>query len=367
MKRLIPVFVLAACDFNAKMGSIADAAIDGSVDATEIDAPEIDALDLCIGEGAMQVCLEALPTMPTQFASGTLVDTSLPETCTPTTNAQAADWCVIAGTRLDVLDAASVKLIGTKPVVFATTGDMLIVGAIDAGSRGVAIGPGAHPAACTGGTPATEGNSSGGGFGGSFGGRGANGESADGGAGGIAPAAVGQVTTLRGGCNGGSGGPIAGTRAPGGAGGGALALLSRGQIHVIGVLNASGAGGRVGELPRQGSGGGGSGGMIWLHGESIIATGAHIFANGGGGGEGNDLVNVGVMGGVPFSANMTGAGGAGTSSGGDGGAGSFGYHGQIPPMNASSANAGGGGGGGGAGVIKTNHPLTGANVSPPPT
>jgi hypothetical protein len=366
MKRFSPLVVLAACNFSASMGG-PDAAIDASADAEqEIDAMVIDALDLCIGEGASEVCLEALPTTPIEFGNNVTIDTSLAETCTTTTNAQAAEWCVIAGTRLHILNGTIVRVIGTKPVVFATTGEMLIAGTIEVSSRGNAVGPGANPSACTGGTPATEGNSSGGGFGGSFGGRGANGESADGGGGGIAPAAVGTVVTLRGGCAGGAGGPIGGTRAAGGAGGGALALLTRTSILLPGTLNASGAGGRVGELVRQGSGGGGSGGMIVLDALSIDASGGNIFANGGGGGEGNDLVNVGVAGLETFSPSVPAAGGSGTSSGGDGGAGSLGGAGGIPPMNASSSNAGGGGGGGGAGVIRSSVVLTGANVSPTP-
>ncbi|MGE0403388.1 MAG: hypothetical protein AB7T06_42160 [Kofleriaceae bacterium] len=370
MQRLTPWFVwLAACGFDMNMGTPAHdapAGGDAGVDA-EIDAPAIDAPDLCIGEGVNEVCFAALPTAPIQIAGSETLDTSVAATCTPTTNPGASGWCVIAGTQFDVMTGSIVRVLGDKPVVFATTGDMTIVGTIDAGSRGNAIGAGANSVQCVAGTAATAGNSSGGGYGGSFGGKGANGEGADGGAGGVAPAPAGAVTVLRGGCAGGRGGPIGGVFAEGGAGGGGLALLSRTKIRVLGTLNASGAGGRVGELVRQGSGGGGSGGMIILDAPIIDADGARIFANGGGGGEGNDLVNVGVGGTEPLGPTQPGTGGAGVSSGGDGGAGSLGMNGGAPPMNAASANAGGGGGGGGAGVIISRVvPLTGADVSPVP-
>ena len=368
MARFVPVFMwLAACGFNTTMGAHDAAVDDAAGDAPEIDAPEVDALDLCIGTGVNEVCLVALPTQPIEYVSDATIDTSVATNCTPTTNAAAAGWCVIAGTNMVVLNGTIIRLLGSKPVVFATTGGMMIGGLLDASSRGVGIGAGFDPTLCSGGTNATEGNSSGGGFGGSFGGRGANGESADGGFGGISPAAIGSAPTLRGGCAGGPGGPINGIRASGGEGGGGLALLSRTMIQVNGILNASGGGGRVGGLGRQGSGGGGSGGMIVLDAPVINATGASIFANGGGGGEGNDLVNIGLAGTEPLAASQAGTGGSGTSSGGDGGAGSLGGNGGAPPMNASSANAGGGGGGGGAGVIHTTAPLTGATVSPAPT
>ncbi|MFN0247271.1 MAG: hypothetical protein ACKV2T_10320 [Kofleriaceae bacterium] len=369
MARLVPVLMcLAACGFEMSMGA-RDASVgdDASTVDAEIDAPPIDAPDLCVGEGANEVCFTALPTAPVMYSDTTTIDTSVAATCTPTTNSAASGWCVIAGTTVEVLSGALVRVIGNKPVVFAATGDITVVGIIDVGSRGNAIGAGGNPAACMGGTNATAGNSSGGGFGGSFGTRGGNGESADGGFGGISPAALTNVTALRGGCPGGPGGPINAVLAAGGAGGGGLALLSRTKILLPGALNASGAGGRAGELGRLGSGGGGSGGMIVLDAPVIDATGANIFANGGGGGEGNDLVNVGVFGQEPLSPLLAGMGGSGVSSGGDGGQGSLGGNGGVPPMNASASNAGGGGGGGGAGlVLSTVVPLTGAYVSPAP-
>lgn len=369
MTRFAPVcMVLAACGFNSSMGSPDAPPRDDAAADAAIDTPEIDAPDLCIGNGAHQVCFAALPTTPRIFIDQATLDTSEASTCAPTTNAAAAGWCVIAASTIEIQSGAKVRAIGAKPIVFAATGDIIVVGIIDAGSRGNAIGAGANAAGCLVGTNATEGNSSGGGYGGSYGGRGGNGEGNDGGAGGISPGAASDPAVLRGGCPGGPGGPIGGTLAAGGAGGGAMALLSRTKIQLAvgGALNASGAGGRVGELVRQGSGGGGSGGMIVLDAPTIIATGAYIYANGGGGGEGNDLVTVGVAGKEAPSPSTPAAGGAGTSAGGDGGAGSLGGNGGVPPMNASSANAGGGGGGGGTGVIVTNVPLTGAEVSPGP-
>ena len=369
MTRLIPVFgLLVGCGFDMSMGSPdarpADAA--PGVDA-EIDAPTIDAPDLCIGKGANQVCFAALPTTPRVYAGNTTIDTSASGTCTPTTNSSAANWCVIDGTRIDVQSGVIVRAIGDKPVVFAATEEIIVVGVIDVGSRATVIGAGGNASACTAGTAATEGNSSGGGYGGSFGGRGANGEGNDGGSGGVSPVATPNTTVLRGGCAGGAGGPMSGVVAAGGAGGGAMALLSRTMITLTnGALNASGAGGHVGELVRQGSGGGGSGGMIVLDAPAITAQGASVFANGGGGGEGNDLVFVGLAGAEPLSPTNAGVGGAGMSAGGDGGAGSLGAYGGMPPMNASSSNAGGGGGGGGAGVIITSRALSGADVSPVP-
>jgi hypothetical protein len=370
MARLVPLFVccLVACGFEMSTGS-PDAGVGSDAPATdaEVDAPPIDAPDLCIGEGAHEVCFTALPTTPVMYGGVTTLDTSLAATCTPTTNAGASGWCVIAGTTIEVLAAADVRVIGNKPVVFAATGDISVIGTIDVGSRGSSSGAGANFVGCNGGTNATAGNSSGGGFGGSFAGRGGNGEGADGGFGGIAPAIATNVTALRGGCPGGPGGPVNTLLAMGGAGGGALALVSRTKLLISGRLNASGAGGSAGEQPRQGSGGGGSGGMIVLDAPAIDATGANIFANGGGGGEGADLVNEGVFGQEPLSPLLAGIGGSGASAGGDGGEGSLGGNGSGPPMNASASNAGGGGGGGGAGVVlSTVVPLTGGNVSPAP-
>jgi hypothetical protein len=374
MKRLAPwVLALSACGFEMNMGTQHDAAVGDdapNVDAPEIDAPEIDAPDLCIGEGVREVCLAALPTLPLEFASSTTLDTSDSTTCTPTTNAQAAGWCVIAGTSLLILNGAQLRMLGNKPVVFATTGDMMIQGSIDVSSRGLATGGGANPSACVAGTNATSGNSSGGGYGGSFAGRGANGEGNDGGLGGVSPpiATISMTMPLRGGCAGGPGGPVSGQSAAGGAGGGAMALLSRTQIVLTnGTLNASGMGGKVGGNVRQGSGGGGSGGMIVLDAPVISTQGASLYANGGGGGEGNDSANVGMPGSEPLGATMAGMGGFGTTQGGDGGTGSLGANGSAPPMNANASGGGGGGGGGGAGVIISSVlPLTGANISPLP-
>lgn len=358
---------LAACNFDMSMGGSTDAP--PGQDAAPDDDARIDApgIDKCIGEGANQVCLVTLPTAPVEYANNVTIDTNVSGTCAATTNAAAADWCVIAGTQISVFSGEIVRVIGAKPIVFASLGDIIVVGTIDVGSRGTTMGAGGNSSACVAGTNATAGNSSGGGYGGSFGGRGGNGETADGGAGGISPLAASSVTALRGGCAGGPGGPLSNTMSGGGAGGGGLALLSRTKITLPGALNASGAGGKVESLVRLGGGGGGSGGMIVLDAPVIDATGANIFANGGGGGEGNDLVFDGVVGTEPLGPAQVGAGGSGMSAGGDGGPGSLGVNGGSPPMNASSSNAGGGGGGGGTGVIMSRIvPLTGANVSPLP-
>ncbi len=366
---------LVGCGFQVQSsgGTSGDArgdavdAIDGTtaIDATigNPDAPN------CFGTGLVRVCLATVPTAPRVIVADLAIDTGTSSLCEATTNAEAANLCVLSGMGIELASSRTLRARGTRPLVLISTTKIDVSGTLDVSSRPGVPGPNSDPdlTACPPGSAATNGGSGGGGYGGSFGGKGADGESNDGGVGGVAPAPVApaSITALRGGCRGGSS-TLSSSTAAGGRGGGAVALIAWGQITIPGVINASGEGGKSGGFQDQGSGGGGSGGMIVLDGATITNTGA-IYANGGGGAEGNGVAG-GKAGSEPVSATAAAPGGSGNSTfGGDGGAGSLGGAGGAVIGNATTSGGGGGGGGGGTGVIKTSVQLTGGGaVSPAP-
>ena len=377
--RFVVVFAtLAGCGFRA--ANQGPPPSDADPDATgagsdspngtdaSIDAPAVPAdAQQCFGSGVVHVCLVTLPAAARVYSTNTQIDTDS-ASCEATTNPEAVGLCVIAGAGIQIDAGRTLSARGSKPLVLVSTMNITVAGTLDVSSHAATTGAGAEPVAanaCVLGTQATAGGSSGGGYGGSFGGRGANGESNDGGNGGVAPPIVSTVATLRGGCAGGHS-IVQTSTAQGGHGGGAVALVAAGMIQITGSINASGSGGRQGQFQDQGAGGGGSGGMIVLDAPQITNSGS-VFANGGGGGEGNSSVG-GAPGGEPTAATTAAPGGAGnTSSGGDGGTGSLGGNGGAPPGNANNSGGGGGGGGGGAGVIKASTTITGTATSPAPT
>jgi len=230
------------------------------------------------------------------------------------------------------LEAGSrLKLVGSRPVAIAVTGDARISGQLLASSGAGLVGAGANWPGC--GTSVGENGRvdagtnvrGGGGGGGTYATRGSDGAGVamnlGGRAGALNPSPA-SLRPLRGGCPGGAGGAVVPANGgPAGSGGGALQLSVSGLLHVEGVISASGAGGLGGVTQYSGGGGAGSGGAILLEASTVtLGDGSVLTCNGGGGGEGSGT-------GVPGRAGADGAvdsgtpaaGGAlGTSGGGDG-------------------------------------------------
>lgn len=324
--------------------------------AFEIDAmPLVDA-QTCFGTGLSTICLVSLPSTPLSIGAVTTVDTDTSSQCAYT-GADAGKFCVVAATSITIDD--SLVAVGSRPLVLlATTGSIKVTGQIGVASTrvGQVRGAGGNASACVAGGAASNGR---GGPGGSFGGEGGDGGLGE--EGGTRPAAaagLGTSTTLRGGCRGGNG-QGSGT---GGNGGGAVYLIAAMQIDVSGVINASGAAGSRSATNEAGGGGAGSGGMIALEAPVVSNTGA-IFANGAGGGAGNDESTNAQE---PASPSVAAAGGDDTSDSGHGGDGSAGA--TLTGASGGDGSDGGGGGGGGAGVIRVFPPQAlGGAVSPAPT
>ncbi len=269
---------------------------------------------------------------------------------------------------------ATLRVIGSKPLIIASASTIEIDGVIDVSSRrGEPFGAGANPAACDatkavpGANETTTGGGSGGGGGGAF--QGSGGGGGPGGAllenpGGIGGKHAPVPRVVRGGCNGaasGKAGPDpqvsppsnANTVALGGAGGGAIQLTARTSITIRGVVVASGAGGEGAPLhSATGGGGGGSGGYIGFDAPKVsFIDAARIVANGGGGGASEGFAGAGAHGADGHDDAVTALGGIAASCGGGGGAGSA--QTTFAGFNASptASSCGGGGGGGGAGYI----------------
>jgi hypothetical protein len=333
----------------------------------KIDPPDDD--PTCFGTAIVEICLADTPTEPVDLTTQT-IDSDTSPACVVYTSATDTIACVIAATALTV--SGTVVATGSRPLVLVAATTIEVTGTIDVSSQRMRdppweprIGAGGNSSACSGGSSAMGGIlTGGGGRGGSFGGVGGTGGAGGaGGQGGVGAPAV-SPTSLRGGCRGGRGG-LEGSDA--GPGGGAMFLVAKEAIAIHGTLNASGAGAgyRGMAVKRSGGGGGGSGGMIGLDAPRVtITNGARVFANGGGGAEGQTFY-VGASG-TESSAPATAAAGGGMYPiAGDGGSGSSGTA-LDGGRGADAEQDGGGGGGGGAGVIKIYPPqTTSSNVSPP--
>ena len=312
----------------------------------------------CFGNGMVKVCFQNPPSAA-RVLSNANIDTGSPA-CAPNVQLMGADACVIAGAPLEI--EGTLVAHGSRPIVLVSVGGFALPAnaTIDVAShRGGTDGPGATN--CAFGQSAS---GSGGGAGGSFGGDGGDGgPGAAGGAHGTAGPKINPVS-LRGGCAAGDGG---GSPASGGAGGGAVYVIASATLTIGGKINASGAGGTCGAADSHGGGGGGSGGMIGLDGSSVvIAPGAQVFANGGGGAEGAGTGSTGGPGDDPSNPQNAASGGGNTNpnagDGGDGGYGTTSAHNGF----GGSSSAGGGGGGGGVGVIKLYGPVTNSGIVSPP-
>lgn len=249
---------------------------------------------------------------------------------------------------LTVASSQVLTITGTRPVIFAVTGNVQINGTIRANNAGT-------PAGCgnggNGGAVSGEGGGGGGGFGsaGALGGvRSGSGAGAIGGINGMA-----SLTPLRGGCRGGNGNGTGGT---GGAGGGAIQIVSSGTITVTssGIVTAPGQGGRGSTSTDGSGGGGGAGGGILLEAVTIaLDSSSWVSANGGGGGGGEDGGD-GGNGNPGAETSLTGAGGGnGPNNAGNGGAGAT-RTAVATAGSPTAQNDGAGGGGAGFGRIRLN-------------
>ncbi|HWO19057.1 MAG TPA: hypothetical protein VNO30_09775 [Kofleriaceae bacterium] len=261
---------------------------------------------------------------------------------------------VISVERLAIGAGATLRVVGSQPLVVASWGAIDVSGTLDASSAG-SPGAGANPSACDGHAAAIGGSSDvggSGGGGGGFQGAGGRGGQGDGGTPGNGGGAV-AAPLLLGGCPGARGGDgDAQNGGAGGAGGGAVQLTARQSITITGKVHAGGAGGSGATGSDGAGGGGGSGGMIGLESPQVaVRAGAILAANGGGGGQGANAQPGGA--GQPGALGATAAaGGTGGDSarGGDGSAGTT-LAGGSGPSTASVGGDGAGGGGGGAGFI----------------
>ena len=358
----------AAHETDPRCGGDAAVIVDGQADGSTIDA------STCVGTGLYTVCLaDQLPTSDLAITAN--IDTDSTVSCL---HFQPPGWveggqpaaCFVAGIHVTVSGTVTAR--GTRPLVIVATDTLTITGEIDASAKHsspTTIPAGFDPNGCAPYVtiPADNANGGGGGAGASFtttGGDGGTGNNAATQAG-LHVAAIAAPTTLRAGCigqNGGDGDNTGGGAGVGGNGGGAVFLVAGNSITLpsSATIDVSGAGGDNGGH-HSGGGGAGSGGMLVLSSSSFSITGAKLLADGGGGASGGTNAT-GNPGSDP--SNGTTAASGGTISGGaSGGNGFFGTTDATAGGNGAS-NDGGGGGGGGGGYLQSNHPLTGAAVSP---
>jgi hypothetical protein len=325
------------------------------------------------------------------FTSQTL-DTSVDSVCTVVVPANAStgapELCVISAATIEVAAGATLRAIGSRPLVLAASESIQVVGTIDASSKRAtttpnqpeSLGAGAESAPCSPFARAVVDGQEGasGGAGGSLRGEGGGGGTGNltTAPGGLPNPKIAKLDVLRGGCRGQAGGASTG-RADGGAGGTGgpgggsiyLAAGTRIQIQPTGAIAVNGAGGGGGAT-EAGGGGGGSGGLLVLEAPTILQVG-RLAANGGGGGGGgyfDELSNLPDRG-VPGADGAVGItqapGGVNRSTYGNGASGAANL---TAPSSGASSGGGGGGGGGGAGRIhRASGTITGTGgVSSPP-
>jgi len=231
---------------------------------------------------------------------------------------------VIALTSLQVAAGATVRVIGSRPLIFAVADAASIAGTIDASADGTTHGAGGNiDCGSAAGTdvPSRCGNETGGGGGGGFGtsgGRGGAGDDCGGGLGG-GTRGTAELVPLMGGCRGGTGGGCTGR----GGAGGALQISAGSSLLVTGSLRVHGGDGPASCGGQLGGAGGGSGGGLLLEAESIDLTSAVLDARGGNGGNGSSRTTSGGIGSTdPELPGKTGQ--SDTAAGGAGGGGGYG-------------------------------------------
>lgn len=374
----------AACGFQPSGasedgdGAAIDAAGDGDgappTDATvTTDARcRLGFVDLC-GAGA------AGPALTVSVA--TTIDTDTDPRCATLAQPGGPDACLVWVASVSIGVGARLTATGSRPLVIAAAGDLVVDGVVDVSSRrGQARGAGAATECATPRAPENDAGGAAGGAGGSFGsvgGAGGTGDTdqslgGDGTAlGGLPGSALAVLPFARGGCRGQEGGAEGASGGQGGTGGdpgGAVVLAAFGAVRVTatGQVLAGGAGGGGGQV-QAGGGGGGSGGYIGLEGASLEIAGA-LAANGGGGGGGGARVNGSpVSGGPGADGGLGGVVAAGGTPAFDAGGGT-GAAGAIVAGAGASSIVGAGGGGGGVGAIAVRGAISGAgSISPAPT
>lgn len=361
-------------------------------DARETDASPAVPIDAAPGAADAGCPLALLRDCDPGGADGDLIvtgddtiDTDTDPRCRTYVQTGGPDACLVHVGALSIADSATLRGVGSRPLILLADGDATIAGTLDVGSyRAGTTGAGANPELCATATAAEDDlGGAGGGAGGSFGdsgGAGGEGDSDDsiGGdgtaIGGKPGDAAGTPSFVRGGCAGGAGGDESsggGTGGAGGAGGGAVLVAALGTLEVTatGAIRATGAGGGPG-LVQAGGGGGGSGGMIALDAAAITIAG-DLSCNGGGGGAGGARVSGTPTTGEPGDDGTIGledaSGGEGTTTidgEGDGGDGSAGT--DTEGSDGTPSRAGAGAGGGGAGVIVIAGGYSGSGTVSPP-
>ena len=343
----------------------------GPTDAFVIDAP---AACLQWTPHFFSPCAIGSPNGPVTLMSGVYTYNTTLGTLIDSTNNQIAHSTFLLDqggtptwgmnvTNLVVQAGATLRVVGTRPLIVAAWGTIEIDGVIDASSPTPATlgqvpsngGAGADPGSCmasTGGDGQFNINGSGGAGGGGFQGQGGLGGSLAQAAGGLHGTSVAMPHIVRGGCAGGASGQ--GALAYGGLGGGAIQLTAQMMLTVNGTIQASGGGGEAGMPGKHaGGGGGGAGGFIGLESSTLALVSGVVSANGGGGASGSALGQGqnGQDGQASTSAAHGGqAPGCPTQfSGADGAAGAS-LNGQNA-MNNNNNNCTGGGGGGAVGYV----------------
>jgi hypothetical protein len=260
---------------------------------------------------------------------------------TPVVRSQSGgpEVVVLPFRNLGVEAGSTLRLTGSRPVILAAFGNVVIGGSIDADANGTTPGAGgnwscgASQGGNGSGSTALLGGASGGGGGlGTAGGKGGIADT-DGtpSSGGLAGVARGNSTPtpLLGGCAGGQAGDCS---TAGGAGGGAVQISSTGTLWILGgTLHANGANGATpcDSNGESGGTGGGSGGTILLEAPNVQVDASSLQVTGGRGGANGRSAGVfpcgGTSGGTPSTtASSPGTDGIDCQGGSPGGGGGFG-------------------------------------------
>jgi hypothetical protein len=394
----LAVTLVAGCKFTP--GQTVDGGGDDGVADGRLDAPENGDgpcwsygpryFDPCANNpSGSPIDLSLAGTYVYNTDDGTLID--------PTGTAMSMPTSTVTSTlriwwtqRFDIRTPATLRAIGSLPLMIVSTSTIAIAGGIDVHSywdapmNNFSRGAGANDPSCPPAPPDVGTQCEHGGAGGGGGGLGATGGLSGGGGfthdcpgfpmgqgvpGSAGGNQLGDPTRPMGGCAGNDGGFGNGDvddRGLGGPGGGAIHLVAFSSADISGTLHAGGAGGRSGLAGRSGGGGGGTGGFIGIEATSIAISGV-IAANGGGGGGGcNGAFDSQGIDGQPSVIAAEGGPPEGNSgAGGDGG------YGLVPAgqPGIDAPDRGGGGGGGGVGfvlLLSGNTQISGGMVTPAP-
>ena len=357
------------------------------------------------GDGGVEIPFVPSHVSPSDFAKGggaQLTVTSAIDTSALTVDSEPVlrgsffvedGLAVLAVQDLAIPVGATVRVIGSRPLVIVTSNAITIDGVLDGSAHGIAPGaggsaPGAGPSPGKPGIRQGTGTNSGVG-GGSGAGYGFDGGHAgsDTCTGGVMSArvpggtAVGDamLTQLAGGSGGGDGNhadcsPSA--NAVGGAGGGAIQLTAKAGVTVNGKISVGGGGGQGGCYTPSGSSGsgagGGAGGSILIEALSLTFGALAVLAANGGAGGGGGYDTPGNPGADASPSAMAAPGGVAGNGGipvDNGGVGGTLGAGGSSMDDPSCGVIGGGGGSSGRIYLRSRGPATlgGSVISPAPT